>query len=61
MTAFFVTSLVVWLALAVVWKKSDWLNALIKVALFLMAVWAGFYVYSAALETPANPIEEVVE
>jgi hypothetical protein len=45
----------------VVWKKSDWLNALIKVALFLMAVWAGFYVYSAALETPANPIEEVVD
>ena len=47
MTAFYVTSFVAWVALAAIWKRSDWLNALIKVALFLMAAWAGSYVYSA--------------
>lgn len=49
MIAFYATSFVIWLALGVIWKKSDWLNTLIKISLFLMAAWAWLYVYEALL------------
>ena len=50
MTAYFyAASFVMWLSLAAIWVKSDLHNTLIKISLFLMAAWSGFYVYHTTL------------
>ena len=38
--AFYITSAIVFLLLGVLWRRSDWFNAVLKVLLIIMAAWA---------------------
>ena len=47
MTAFLITSTVVFALLCFIWTRKDWLNLFIKFGFFAMAGWAGFLAFEA--------------
>ena len=47
MTAYLITSFVLFLLLCFIWTRKDWLNLFIKFGFFLMAGWSGFLALEA--------------
>lgn len=38
---FFFVAFVIFTTLFTIWKRSDWINVVIKIVLMFMAIWAG--------------------